>query len=167
MPHRLLSAPLALSANVFSSLPRSQFTVKGLALSTVLFNCFKGFKGFKGLAVFRDFIAPRRWPWGVAVHIDVIGGFEAVFGWKLDGRTKTTRDKNLKAYQHRYQWHSEHSVLQYSFDWFLYLLRYYSLLIVTRRSYHHICVISSIIIATQSKSKEHISVWVKKYNLRV
>ena len=47
-PHRLLSAPLALSANVFTSLPRSQFTVKGLALSTVLFNCFKG------LAVFRD-----------------------------------------------------------------------------------------------------------------
>ncbi len=51
VPHRLLSAPLALSANVFTSLPRSQFTVKGLALSTVLFNCFKG---FKGLAVFRD-----------------------------------------------------------------------------------------------------------------
>jgi hypothetical protein len=27
----------------------------------------------------------------------VFGGFEAVLAWKLVGRTKTTRDKNLKA----------------------------------------------------------------------
>jgi len=57
-PHRLLSAPLALSANVFTSLPRSQFTVNTSKVSTILTPCFKG------LAVFRDFIAhtPRRWP---------------------------------------------------------------------------------------------------------
>jgi hypothetical protein len=53
-PHRLLSAPLALSANVFTSLPRSQFTVNTSKVSTILTPCFKG------LAVFRDFIAPRR-----------------------------------------------------------------------------------------------------------
>ena len=35
-PHRLLSAPLALSANVFTSLARSQFTVNGLKMSTIL-----------------------------------------------------------------------------------------------------------------------------------
>jgi len=35
-PHRLLPAPLALSANVFASLPRSQFTVNGSKMSTVL-----------------------------------------------------------------------------------------------------------------------------------
>ena len=50
--HRLLSAPLTLSANVFTSLPRSQFTVKGFKMSTILTPCFKG------LEVFRDFIAP-------------------------------------------------------------------------------------------------------------
>jgi hypothetical protein len=52
VPHRLLSAPLALSANAFASLPRSQFTVNGLKMSTILTPCFKG------LEVFRDFIAP-------------------------------------------------------------------------------------------------------------
>ena len=74
-PHRLTSAPLALPANVFTSLPRSQFTVKGLALSTVLFNCFKG---FKVLAVFRDFIAPAGDHRGYPHYIGVFGGFEAV-----------------------------------------------------------------------------------------
>jgi hypothetical protein len=54
VPHRLLSAPLALSANVFTSLTAHQFTVNGAKVFTILFNCFKG------LAVFRDFIAPRR-----------------------------------------------------------------------------------------------------------
>ena len=34
--HRLLSAPLTLSANVFTSLPRSQFTVNGSKMSTIL-----------------------------------------------------------------------------------------------------------------------------------
>jgi len=52
VPHRLLSAPLTLSANVLTSLPRSQFTVNGLKMSTILTPCFKG------LEVFRDFIAP-------------------------------------------------------------------------------------------------------------
>jgi hypothetical protein len=72
VPHRLLSAPLALSANVFTSLPRSQFTVNGLKMSTILTPCFKG------LAVFRDFIAPtpagdhRGYPH----YIGVFGGFE-------------------------------------------------------------------------------------------
>jgi hypothetical protein len=72
--HRLPQAPLALSANVFTSLPRSQFTVKGLALSTVLFNCFKG------LAVFRDFIAPTPagdHPPSMGIY-DVVGGFGVV-----------------------------------------------------------------------------------------
>jgi len=40
-PHRLLSAPLALSANVFTSLPRSQFTVNTSKVSTILTPCFK------------------------------------------------------------------------------------------------------------------------------
>ena len=53
-PHSLLSAPLALSANVFTSLTAHQFTVNGAKVSTILTPCFKG------LAVFRDFIAPRR-----------------------------------------------------------------------------------------------------------
>ena len=35
-PHRLLPAPLALSANVFASLPASQFDVNGPKVSTVL-----------------------------------------------------------------------------------------------------------------------------------
>ena len=35
--HRLLSAPLALSANVFTSLPKSQFTVNGPKMSTILY----------------------------------------------------------------------------------------------------------------------------------
>ena len=35
-PHRLLSAPFNLLANVFTSLPRSQFTVKGFKMSTIL-----------------------------------------------------------------------------------------------------------------------------------
>jgi hypothetical protein len=35
-PHSVLSAPLALSANVFTSLPRSQFTVNGFKMSTHL-----------------------------------------------------------------------------------------------------------------------------------
>jgi hypothetical protein len=47
-PHRLLSAPLASLANVFTSLTADEFTVNGPKVSTVLFNCFKG------LAVFRD-----------------------------------------------------------------------------------------------------------------
>ena len=34
--HRLLSAPLTLSANVFTSLPKSQFTVNGFKMSTIL-----------------------------------------------------------------------------------------------------------------------------------
>ena len=34
--HRLLSAPLTLSANVFTSLPKSQFTVNGPKMSTIL-----------------------------------------------------------------------------------------------------------------------------------
>ena len=53
-PHRLLSAPLPLLANVFTSLPRSQFTVNGAKVSTFLTPCFKD------MVVFRDFIAPRR-----------------------------------------------------------------------------------------------------------
>ena len=53
-PHRLTSAPLALPANVFTSLTADEFTVNGPKLSTVLFNCFKG------LEVFRDLITPRR-----------------------------------------------------------------------------------------------------------
>jgi hypothetical protein len=57
---------------VFTSLPRSQFTVNGLKMSTILTPCFKG------LAVFRDFIAPtpagdhRGYPH----YIGVFGGFE-------------------------------------------------------------------------------------------
>ena len=35
-PHRLLSAPFNLLANVFTSLPRSQFTVNGFKMSTIL-----------------------------------------------------------------------------------------------------------------------------------
>ena len=35
-PHRLLPAPLALSANVFASVPASQFDVNGPKVSTVL-----------------------------------------------------------------------------------------------------------------------------------
>ena len=52
VPHRLLSAPLALSANVFTSITADEFTVNGAKVSTILTPCFKG------LAVFRDFIAP-------------------------------------------------------------------------------------------------------------
>jgi hypothetical protein len=55
-PHRLLSAPLALSANVVTSITADEFTVNGAKVFTILFNCFKG------LEVFRDFISPRRWP---------------------------------------------------------------------------------------------------------
>ena len=47
-PHRLLSAPSAVLANVFTSLPRSQFTVNTSKVSTILTPCFKG------LAVSRD-----------------------------------------------------------------------------------------------------------------
>jgi len=36
-----------------------------------------GYVYFKGLAVFRDFIAPRRWPWGYPYYIGVVGLFEA------------------------------------------------------------------------------------------
>jgi hypothetical protein len=53
-PHRLLSAPLALSANVVTSITADEFTVNGAKVFTILFNCFKG------LAVFRDLIGPRR-----------------------------------------------------------------------------------------------------------
>ena len=53
-PHRLTSAPLALSANVFTSITADEFTVNGAKVSTILTSFFKG------LAVFRDFIAPRR-----------------------------------------------------------------------------------------------------------
>ena len=35
-PHRLLSAPLALSANVFTSLTADEFTVNGPKVSTIL-----------------------------------------------------------------------------------------------------------------------------------
>ena len=48
VPHRLLSAPLALSANVFTSITADEFTVNGAKVSTILTPCFKG------LAVFRD-----------------------------------------------------------------------------------------------------------------
>ena len=54
--HRLPQAPSAVLANVFTSLTAHQFTVNGAKVSTILTPCFKG------LAVFRDFIAPRRWP---------------------------------------------------------------------------------------------------------
>ena len=36
-PHRLLSAPSAVLANVFTSLPRSQFTVNTSKVSTILY----------------------------------------------------------------------------------------------------------------------------------
>ena len=48
VPHRLLSAPSAVLANVFTSLTADEFTVNGLKMSTILTPCFKG------LAVFRD-----------------------------------------------------------------------------------------------------------------
>ena len=35
-PHRLLSAPLALSANVFTSITADEFTVNGAKVSTIL-----------------------------------------------------------------------------------------------------------------------------------
>ena len=60
-PHRLTSAPLALSANVFTSITADEFTVNGAKVSTFLTPCFKG------LAVFRDFKAPRRSPGGYPV----------------------------------------------------------------------------------------------------
>ena len=58
VPHRLLSGPTAVLANVFTSLTAHQFTVNGAKVSTILTPCFKV------LAVFRDFIAPTpcRWP---------------------------------------------------------------------------------------------------------
>ena len=68
-PHRLLSAPSAVLANVFTSLTAHQFTVNGAKVSTILTPCFKG------LAVFRDFIAPRRWPGGYPYYIGVVGLF--------------------------------------------------------------------------------------------
>jgi hypothetical protein len=37
VPHRLLSAPSAVLANVFTSLPRSQFTVNTSKVSTILY----------------------------------------------------------------------------------------------------------------------------------
>ena len=80
-PHRLLSAPLALSANVFTSLTADEFTVNGAKVSTILTPCFKG------LAVFRDFIAPT--PAGdhpqLWVYIGVLRLFGAIEVWKLVG----------------------------------------------------------------------------------
>jgi len=39
-----------------------------------------GYVCFKGLAVFRDFIAPRRWPWGVPVLYRCVRRFWGGFG---------------------------------------------------------------------------------------
>jgi hypothetical protein len=73
-PHRLTSAPLALSANVFTSITADEFTVNGAKVSTILTPCFKG------LAVFRDFIAPTPagGQGGYPYYIGVFGGFGAV-----------------------------------------------------------------------------------------
>ena len=56
-PHRLLSAPLASLANVFTSLTADEFTVNGFKMSTILTPCFKVlevFEVFEVLALFSD-----------------------------------------------------------------------------------------------------------------
>ena len=75
-PHRLLSAPLASLANVFTSLTADEFTVNGFKMSTILTPCFKGlevfevfevlevlevFEVFEVLALFSDPNPPGRW----------------------------------------------------------------------------------------------------------
>jgi hypothetical protein len=71
--HRLLSAPLALSANVFTSLTADEFTVNGPKVSTILSTLLQRLGSLQRL-----YSPPQVTMGGVPVHIDVIGGFEAV-----------------------------------------------------------------------------------------
>ena len=57
-PHRLLSAPLALSANVFTSLTADEFTVNGPKVSTILSTLLQRLGSLQRL--YRPH--PCRWP---------------------------------------------------------------------------------------------------------
>jgi len=85
-PHRLLSAPLASLANVFTSLTADEFTVNGFKMSTILTPCFKVFEVLEVLALFSDprSLPPGRWAWGVPVLYRCDGTFWGDLGWKVD-----------------------------------------------------------------------------------